>query len=345
MSVRDGSGKPLRMAGSQTDITEGKVADPLTGLPNRLLFNDRLLRLIEHHHRSPESLFAVLFLDLDGFKMVNDSLGHLMGDKLLISVASRFMKCLRHTDTVARIDETFTVARLGGDEFAILLGDLKDLADAIVVAERLMHELSQPFILDEKEIFTSVSIGIAFSHGGYQLPEEFLRDADTAMYHAKARGKARYEVFDADMRASITHRLELETDLRHALERREFRNFYQPIISLESGKIAGFEALLRWQHPTRGLVGPSEFIPIAEETGMIREVGWWSLSEACHQIAKWREVCLNADLTISVNLSVKQFLQPNFAAFQGNNRLIEVPEFTTFEGVTQIGFQFEAMSD
>jgi EAL domain-containing protein (putative c-di-GMP-specific phosphodiesterase class I) len=177
-----------------------------------------------------------------------------------------------------------------------------------------MRELSQPFKLDDKELFTSVSIGIALSNAGYQEPEEFLRDADTAMYRAKSLGKSRYEVFDADMRASITHRLQLETDLRYALDRHEFRNFYQPIISLETGKIAGFEALLRWQHPTRGLLEPKEFIPVAEETGMIRELGWWNLSEACRQIAAWRKSKPGgADLTISVNLSVKQFLQPHFA--------------------------------
>jgi diguanylate cyclase (GGDEF)-like protein/PAS domain S-box-containing protein len=336
LMVRDESGTPVRMAGSQTDITEGKVADPLTGLPNRLLFNDRLLRLIEQRRRHPESLFAVLFLDLDGFKMVNDSLGHLVGDKLLVSVAGRLLKCLRHTDTVARIDDTFTVARLGGDEFAILLADLKDPADANLVAERLMEQLSQPFILDDKEIYTSVSIGIALSNYGYQLPEEFLRDADTAMYHAKSQGKARCEVFDAEMRASITHRLQLETDLRHALERREFRNYYQPIISLETGKIAGFEALLRWQHPTRGLLEPSEFIPIAEETGMIRDVGWWGLSEACRQIAKWRELCASAELTMSVNLSVKQFLQPNFAGMlEALLRELELPDGTLKLEITE----------
>ena len=343
--VRDHSGKPQRMAGSQTDITEGKVADPLTGLPNRLLFNDRLLRLIEQRRRHPESLFAVLFLDLDGFKMVNDSLGHLLGDKLLVAVASRLLKGLRRSDTITRIDETFTVARLGGDEFAILLGELQDASDATLIAERLMHELVQPFIIDDKEIFTSVSIGIALSNSGYQLPEDFLRDADTAMYHAKSLGKSRCEVFDADMRASITYRLELETDLRHALERREFRNFYQPIISLESGKIAGFEALLRWQHPSRGLLSPAEFIPIAEETGLIREVGWWSLSEACRQIARWRSMSPGADLTISVNLSVKQFLQPNFAAqLEGLLRELKLPEGTLKLELTESSIMTDPIS-
>src|SRR5262249_6482650 len=199
--VRDRSGRPQRMAGSQTDITEGKVADPLTGLPNRLLFNDRLLRLIDQRRRYPDALFAVLFLDLDSFKMVNDSLGHLLGDKLLVAVASRLLKGLRRTDTVTRIDETFTVARLGGDEFPVLLTEPNQPVGATMIAERLMHELVQPFVIDDKEIFTSVSIGIALSNSSNQLPEDFLRDADTAMYQAKSLGKSRCEVFDADMRA------------------------------------------------------------------------------------------------------------------------------------------------
>jgi len=310
--VRDKEGKPLRMAGSQTDITEGKVADPLTGLPNRLLFIDRLSQLIEHGKRHEGFLFAVLFLDLDGFKMINDSFGHVFGDKLLIAVAHRLVNSLRHRDAVCRIDDQFTIARLGGDEFAIILGELREPGDAPNVANRLMSVLKLPFVVDEKEIFTSASIGIALSTSGYQHPEEFLRDADTAMYRAKSLGKARYEVFDANMRASVTQRLQLETDLRHAIDRQEFRNYYQPIIALESGKIAGFEALLRWQHPTQGMVGPDEFIPIAEETGMIRELGWWSLSDACRRIAEWRESY--PELTVSVNLSAKQFLQTNLPA-------------------------------
>lgn len=310
--VHDASGKPLRMAGSQTDITEGKVADPLTGLPNRLLFLDRLGRLIEHAKRHQNYLFAVLFLDLDGFKMINDSLGHMMGDQLLVAVAKRLAQCLRTTDTVARLEESFTIARLGGDEFAVLLDHLNDPSDANRVADRLLRELTSPFFVDEKEIFTSASIGIALSNASYEKPEDVLRDADTAMYRAKSLGKARYDVFDADMRASVMARLELETDLRRALEREEFRNFYQPIVSLDSGRIVGFEALLRWQHPTRGLLGPEEFISVAEETGLIRELGWWNLREACRQISDWKaHPDAYPHLTISVNLSVKQFLQPD----------------------------------
>jgi len=312
VAVHDASGNVLRMAGSQTDITEGKVSDPLTGLPNRLLFIDRVGRLVKHSKRRKDHLFAVLFMDLDGFKMINDSMGHLIGDQLLLGVANRLEKCLRSTDTVARIGETFTVARLGGDEFTVLLDHIKDPSDAKRAAERMMKALAPPFILGGKEVFTSVSIGIALSNPAYEQPEDILRDADTAMYRAKSLGKARYEVFDADMRASVMARLQLETDLRHALERGEFRNFYQPIVALVSGEIAGFEALLRWQHPTRGLLGPSEFIPVAEETGIIRELGWWNLREACRQISEWRAgLIAHSNLTISVNLSAKQFLQPN----------------------------------
>ncbi len=312
VAVHDTSGNPLRMAGSQTDITEGKVSDPLTGLPNRLLFIDRVGRLVKHMKRRKDHLFAVLFMDLDGFKMINDSMGHLIGDQLLLGVAHRLEKCLRSTDTVARLGETFTVARLGGDEFTVLLDDLKDPGDAKRAADRMMKALASPFILGGKEVFTSVSIGIALSNPAYEQAEDILRDADTAMYRAKSLGKARYEVFDADMRASMMARLQLETDLRHALDRGAFRNFYQPIVALDSGEIAGFEALSRWQHPTRGLLGPIEFIPVAEETGLIRELGWWNLREACRQISEWRASSIaHRHLTMSVNLSAKQFLQPN----------------------------------
>jgi diguanylate cyclase (GGDEF)-like protein/PAS domain S-box-containing protein len=312
LMVRGDTGTPVRMAGSQTDITEGKVADPMTGLPNRLLFIDRLSRLIAHGRRHPDTLFAVLFLDLDGFKLVNDSLGHAVGDKLLIGVANRLESSLRRTDTVTRLDESFTIARLGGDEFAIILNDLTDPEDASRVADRLLAELSNPFRIDDQELFSSMSIGIALSTLGYEQPEEYLRDADTAMYRAKALGKSRFVVFDAHMRDLITHRLEIENDLRRAIERNEFCNYYQPIISLECGTIVGFEALLRWEHPTRGLLEPIEFIPVAEENGMIRELGWWALERACRQIAVWRRLHPRfAELTMSVNLSVKQFVDPS----------------------------------
>lgn len=314
LAIRDDSGTATRMAGSQTDITGGKVADALTGLPNRLLFIDRLTRLVEHSKRHKDYLFAVLFLDLDGFKTINDSLGHVIGDQLLIEVANRLERCLRVTDTVTRFDKPFTLARLGGDEFTILLDQIKRSEDANLVSERLMNEFATPFILEGRKIFTSVSIGIALSSIGYDCSEDLLRDADTAMYRAKSLGKNRSEVFDLDMRASVIARLQVETDLRGVVERGELRNFYQPIVCLASGRISGFEALLRWQHPARGLVPPSDFIPIAEETGMIREIGWWNLQEACRQIGIWNgRRGAQAPLTMSVNLSVKQFAQTNLA--------------------------------
>jgi diguanylate cyclase (GGDEF)-like protein/PAS domain S-box-containing protein len=312
LAVQNGSGKTLRMVGWQTDITEGKVSDPLTGLPNRLLFTDRVGRLIKHAKRRKDYSFAVLFLDLDGFKMINDSLGHLVGDQLLVGVATRLEKCLRATDTVARLGEGFVVARMGGDEFTVLLDDLKDPGDAKQAAERLMKSVTAPFMLGGREVFTSLSIGIALSNPSYEQAEDILRDADTAMYRAKSRGKARYEIFDADMRASVVARLQLEMDLRRALEHEEFHNVYQPIVSLAAGQIVGFEALLRWQHPTRGQLGPEEFIVVAEETGLIRDLGWWNLREACRQMTEWRaDYNAYSELTMSVNLSPKQFLQAN----------------------------------
>ena len=313
--IADLTGAPVRMAGSQTDITEGKVADPMTGLPNRLLFLDRLSRVIARWRRMPDVLFAVLFLDLDGFKLVNDSLGHAVGDKLLTQVASRLEGSLRQTDTLARVDDGFTIARLGGDEFAIILNDLSEPGHANLVAERLLEELSRPFVIQDKELFSSMSIGIALSTLCYEQPEDYVRDADTAMYRAKAHGKGRYEIFDSNMRDLISRRRETETDLRRALERQEFRNYYQPIIALEGGSIVAFEALLRWEHPTRGLLEPPEFIRIAEESGMIRDLGWWALEEACRQIAVWRTLHSSlANLTMNVNLAVKQFHDPNFGA-------------------------------
>jgi diguanylate cyclase (GGDEF)-like protein/PAS domain S-box-containing protein len=302
LAVRDWSGKVSRMAGSLTDITENKVADALTELPNRVLFMDQLGRALERAKYIKHYQFAVFFLDLDRFKLVNDSLGHLIGDQLLIAAARRLKSCL-HTGDI--------VARLGGDEFAILMQETKYVSDATNVAERIQKALSQPFNLNGQEVFSSVSIGIALSESGYERPEDLLRDADTAMYRAKALGKARCEMFDTEMRDRAVARLQLETDLRRALERREFQVYYQAITSLVTGRISGFEALVRWQHPTRGLISPEEFIPVAEETGLIVPIDQWVLLQACNQMKQWQELYGNHSLAICVNFSSKQFMQPD----------------------------------
>jgi diguanylate cyclase (GGDEF)-like protein len=277
--------------------------DALTGLPNRTLFADFVELAIERAKRQDAYAFAVLFLDLDRFKYINDSLGHTYGDQLLIEIARRLEKCLRSLDTVARF---------GGDEFAILLDGIKDSSDAVKVAEKIEEELLLPFNLGRHEAFTSASIGIALSTTGYEHPDDILRDADTAMYRAKDAGKARYELFDTEMHSRAVLRLNLENDMRRAIERQEFRAYYQPIMHLETGKVAGFEALARWEHPERGLVSPTEFIPVAEETGLIVPIGLWMLEEACRQMHEWHcQSPANKLLTISVNLSGKQLMQPD----------------------------------
>lgn len=275
--------------------------DSLTDLPNRGLFSDYLRLAMERCKRQSDYVFAVLFLDLDRFKYINDSLGHSCGDQLIVELARRLQSCLRQVDTVARF---------GGDEFAILLDGIKDPSDAVRVAEKIQLELLKPFLLGGHEAFTSASIGIAMSSAGYEEADYILRDADTAMYRAKDAGKACYELFDMEMHSRAVIRMRLENDLRRALEREEFRVYYQPIIGLETGRLAGFEALVRWQHPDRGLVSPSEFIPIAEETGLIVTLGSWILEESCRQMTEWHgQHPSNRTLTMNVNLSSKQLIQ------------------------------------
>jgi diguanylate cyclase (GGDEF)-like protein len=272
--------------------------DSLTNLPNRTLFMDRLEQALLQGQREPAHQFAILFLDLDRFKNINDSLGHRIGDELLLSIARRLQNCLRATDTVSR---------LGGDEFAILLSMQAGAADAKLVAERIQHELAQPFIIDGHTIFTSISIGVALNTTlSYRHPDEILRDADTAMYQAKARGRAGYVLFDPAMHVSAVTRLRLEHDLRYALERKEFVLYYQPQVDLSSGQVIGVEALIRWQHPERGLISPAEFIPVAEETGLIVPIGEWGLREACRQAKIWHTAGATG-LKMAVNLSAGQF--------------------------------------
>ena len=277
--------------------------DSLTALPNRSMFSELLTAEIENSKRKHSELFAVLFIDLDRFKNINDSLGHSYGDLLLMEFAKRLERLLRPVDTLARF---------GGDEFAILLSSISGPHDAIRVASRILEDLKVPFNLEKSSSFTSASIGIALSTTGYDRPEDILRDADTAMYRAKENGKGRFELFDTDMHEKAVSRLRLERDLRHAIEEKQFSINYQPIVELQNGRLAGFEALVRWNHPGEGMIGPANFIPIAEETGVIVEIGRWVLEEACRAVRQWQQQWpLYRDLTLAVNLSARQVAQPD----------------------------------
>jgi diguanylate cyclase (GGDEF)-like protein len=279
------------------------LGDRLTGLPNRVSFLQSLEEALNQAKTDSDYRFAVLFLDCDRFKMINNSLGYIVGDELLKALARRLENKLSASDILARI---------GDDEFAILITEIPDINSATEVAERLLAALTHPFHLREREVFMSTSIGIAWSCPDYTQAEHMLRDADTAMCRAKELGKARYQIFNCALHEKACQFLQLETDLRQAIRQQEFLVYYQPIVNLSTGKIAGLEALLRWKHPTRGLVYPVEFIPVAEETGLITAIGYWVLRESCHQLRRWQKAKLvEENLTISVNVSAHQFTQPN----------------------------------
>jgi diguanylate cyclase (GGDEF)-like protein/PAS domain S-box-containing protein len=311
--VRAPTGEPIGLVTTCEDITERKwieaqlrrnaFYDGLTSLPNRALFMDRLEHALGRTRRRPDHVFAVLFLDLDRFKLVNDSFGHGVGDRLLMETARRVQKVVRPSDTVSR---------LGGDEFAILTEEIRDVADAVHIAERTQAELGAPYHVDGHEIFISASIGIALATQAYGQPGEILRDADTAMYRAKAGGKARHEVFGDDMLSQVRGLLRLQGELRRALDRGELCLHYQPLVSLTTGEVVGAEALVRWQHPQRGLLLPAAFIGVAEESGLISPLGEWAFREACAQGRAWQDAGL-AGLRVSVNVSPNQFRQAKLA--------------------------------
>lgn len=313
LAVRNEQNVAIRLAGSLTDITEHKAAenklqhdahhDALTGLPNRAMLMERLSRSLERTKHNNNYLFAILFIDLDRFKIINDSLGHLAGDKLLHCITKRLIEVTRPEDMVAR---------LGGDEFVVLLESLKEKNQVASIAARVLKHISAPIDLGGDEVYTTASIGVAFASPVYERAETLLRDADIAMYRAKTAGKARFEIFDPEMHTRAVSLLHLENDLRRAIQRNELLLHYQPIVSLENGEMIGFEALARWHHPQRGTIPPNEFIPVAEDTGLIIPIGEWVLREACRQMRAW-EMMYEAmpPLMISVNLSGRQLEQPD----------------------------------
>jgi PAS domain S-box-containing protein len=332
-AIRSPEGETEGLVIVNRDITERRRAeekldhlsfhDGLTNLPNRALFLDRLQRAITHARRHSDFRFAVLFIDIDEFKVFNDSLGHAAGDALLIQIAQRLTVCLRGADTISRphLGDTegpllgaSTLARPGGDEFTVLLEELHDPSDTIRVAERIQQRLAVPFDLNGQEIVLTVSIGVVYSGNAEAEAPEVLGDAEIAMYRAKSMGKGRCEVFDHAMHAGAIKRLQLETDLRKALELNEFRVYYQPIVSLRNGQIVGFEALSRWQRP-EGLVMPGEFIAVADETGIILPINRQLLYDACRQLRAWQALFpSDPPLTLNVNITPKQFAQPELAS-------------------------------
>ena len=313
VAIRDGEGRAVRLIGSQADITAHKRAenlrrldsmyDPLTGLPNRSHFRGKLKLATEDTGSRTKVLYAVLYLDLDRFQLINDSLGHTVGDHLLLGIADRLKKCLRPGDSIAR---------LGGDEFSILLEDLSDVSEATEVANKIQAEVARPFKVGGQEVYTAVSIGIAVGSYGREIAGNLLRDADTALNKAKSHGRARFELFNHRMHADVLDLLNIETALQQALERDQFRLDYQPIISLETGRITDCEALIRWHHPEKGVVSPGEFIPVAEETGLITRITEWTLQAATRQVKQWQDQGL-PPIRVAVNISPSMLKVADFS--------------------------------
>jgi diguanylate cyclase (GGDEF)-like protein/PAS domain S-box-containing protein len=352
--VVDRTGAVARMAGSQSDVSERKrfeeqllhdaLHDSLTGLPNRGLFMDRLERAIAYARRRPSHRFAVIFLDLDRFKVVNDRVGHVAADTVLVALARRLEGCIRAGDSVAR---------LGGDEFALLVQDVDDPA---VVAQRILQQLERPFEAAGQQLLVSASMGIAISSTGFSRPEDALRDADAAMYRAKARGRAGYEIADAELHARSLQQLEMESQLREAVEGGELRLHFQPVVVMETRELVGFEALVRWQHPVHGLRPPDDFIPMAEQTGIIMTVGRWALREGCRQMQEWRAAYPAAEaLWLSVNLSSRQFLHPRLVqeildalaetGFPPERLRLEITESVIMDDAAAVGLILHRLRD
>jgi len=339
-------GQDLQVLGVSIDITDRKLAeqrlqhdalhDSLTGLPNRVLFMERLEFALAHHRRVRDYEFAVLYIDLNRFKIINDSMGHPAGDEVLVTLAGRLTACVRTNDTVSRV---------GGDQFAVLLDGIEDAAAAVRAAERILDHLSRSLVLSGQEMFPTASIGIALGSSGYDQPEHLLRDAETAMYRAKSAGKP-HEMFDRRMHEHVVSRLDLEADLRRSLARDEFLLHYQPIIDMHDRRVVGFEALLRWARNDGRLVGPKEFIPAAEETGLIIPLCHWTLRRACEQVSRWNhEFPASTPLWVSVNLSARQFNQSDLVEqidhvleetdTRSNWLKLEITEATAMESSSQ----------
>ncbi len=336
LAVRDpATGTPSRFAGSQSDVDDRKkmeeqlmhlaLHDPLTDLPNRTLFFDRLAHSFGRaRKRKKDESLAIIFVDIDRFKNINDSLGHLIGDRVLQEVARRFRDCIERlfgsldgngAQTPGRRrggGTDWTVARMGGDEFTVLLQEIDSIHEATRAVREIEEDFRKPVKIEGRELYVTLSTGIVLGPGAYERPEDLLRDADTAMYRAKAHGRARCEIFDQRMLARAQEQLRLETDLHQAMAREEFHVVYQPIVDLESDGLRGFEALLRWRHPERGLIPPAKFIPLAEETGLIVPLGNWIFTEACRRLRHWHDLDPRfRGLTLAVNLSLRQVYSPN----------------------------------